>query len=86
MTNKPQSDHISDPKPERQTETASEELSPAQLDSVNGAVIAPPSNALFVPDTGDEVQVAFSASSVRSPYIVGGLWDGNSKPPETSGK
>ena len=35
----------------------------------------------FVPDTGDEVLVAFEAGNPRRPYVVGALWNGKDKPP-----
>ena len=37
----------------------------------------------FVPDTGDEVLVAFEAGDPRRPYVVGGLWNGSDAPPES---
>jgi uncharacterized protein involved in type VI secretion and phage assembly len=37
----------------------------------------------FVPDTGDEVLVAFEAGDPRRPYVVGALWNGNDSPPES---
>jgi uncharacterized protein involved in type VI secretion and phage assembly len=37
----------------------------------------------FVPDVTDEVLVAFEAGDPRRPYIVGSLWNGSDKPPET---
>jgi uncharacterized protein involved in type VI secretion and phage assembly len=37
----------------------------------------------FVPDTGDEVLVAFEAGDPRRPYVLGGLWNGSDAPPET---
>jgi phage baseplate assembly protein V len=36
----------------------------------------------FVPDTGDEVLVAFEGGDPRRPYVLGGLWNGKDKPPE----
>src|ERR1700704_1708221 len=35
----------------------------------------------FVPDTNDEVLVAFEGGDTRRPYVVGGLWNGTDKPP-----
>jgi len=37
----------------------------------------------FVPDVSDEVLVAFEAGNPRRPYIVGCLWNGSDKPPES---
>jgi uncharacterized protein involved in type VI secretion and phage assembly len=35
----------------------------------------------FVPDTNDEVLVAFEGGDTRRPYVVGALWNGSDKPP-----
>jgi hypothetical protein len=85
MTNKLQSEDNSEPLPERQAEATSEELTADQLDSVAGAAPAPSSTSLFSPASGDEVVVSFTQDSPRQPVIIGGLWNGGSKPPETSG-
>ncbi|MET0752924.1 MAG: phage baseplate assembly protein V [Pyrinomonadaceae bacterium] len=37
----------------------------------------------FVPDVNDEVLVAFEAGDARRPYVVGCLWNGSDKPPES---
>ena len=37
----------------------------------------------FIPDTNDEVLVAFEGGDPRHPYVVGGLWNGKDKPPES---
>jgi uncharacterized protein involved in type VI secretion and phage assembly len=37
----------------------------------------------FIPDTGDEVLVAFEGGDPRRPYVLGGLWNGTDSPPET---
>ncbi len=37
----------------------------------------------FVPDVNDEVLVAFEAGNPRRPYVVGCLWNGKDKPPES---
>ena len=39
--------------------------------------------AFWLPDVGDEVFVVFVNGDPRMPIIVGGLWNGNSSPPET---
>jgi uncharacterized protein involved in type VI secretion and phage assembly len=36
----------------------------------------------FVPDTNDEVLVAFEAGDPTRPYVIGALWNGNDKAPE----
>jgi phage baseplate assembly protein gpV len=35
----------------------------------------------FMPEINDEVLVAFEQGSVQNPYILGGLWNGQMKPP-----
>jgi uncharacterized protein involved in type VI secretion and phage assembly len=37
----------------------------------------------FVPDINDEVLVAFEAGDPRRPYVLGSLWNGSDKPPES---
>jgi uncharacterized protein involved in type VI secretion and phage assembly len=37
----------------------------------------------FVPDTNDEVLVAFEGGDTRRPYVIGGLWNGTDKAPES---
>jgi uncharacterized protein involved in type VI secretion and phage assembly len=37
--------------------------------------------AFFIPQTGDEVLVAFNHGDVRDPYVVGSLWNGQDSPP-----
>lgn len=38
----------------------------------------------FLPEVGDEVLVACDAERVEHPYIVGCLWNGQDKPPQTN--
>jgi uncharacterized protein involved in type VI secretion and phage assembly len=38
----------------------------------------------FMPEVGDEVLVAFDHEDVNHPFILGYLWNGQDKPPETS--
>lgn len=37
----------------------------------------------FIPDVNDEVLVAFEGSNVRKPYVIGMLWNGSDKSPES---
>lgn len=37
----------------------------------------------FVPDSNDEVLVAFEGGDPRRPYVLGGLWNGSDAPPES---
>ena len=36
----------------------------------------------FVPDTNDEVLIAFEGGDTRWPYVIGGLWNGTDTPPQ----
>jgi uncharacterized protein involved in type VI secretion and phage assembly len=36
-----------------------------------------------MPEPGDEVMVAFEQGNFDHPYIIGFVWDGEQKPPET---
>ena len=43
--------------------------------------------AFLLPQPEDEVLVVFAGGDARAPIVVGGLWNGNAKPPESlSGK
>jgi uncharacterized protein involved in type VI secretion and phage assembly len=37
----------------------------------------------LIPDTDDEVLVAFEGGDPRRPYVLGGLWNGSDAPPES---
>lgn len=37
----------------------------------------------FIPDVGDEVLIGFDNGYLSCPYVIGALWNGNDKPPET---
>jgi uncharacterized protein involved in type VI secretion and phage assembly len=37
----------------------------------------------FIPDTNDEVLVAFEGGDPRRPYVIGGLWNGRDTPPDS---
>lgn len=37
----------------------------------------------FIPDVNDEVLVAFERGDLRFPYVIGLLWNGTDRPPET---
>ncbi len=41
--------------------------------------------AFMIPDVGDEVLVTFVGGDARMPIVIGGLWNGADKPPETLG-
>jgi uncharacterized protein involved in type VI secretion and phage assembly len=41
--------------------------------------------AFLLPDVQDEVLVAFIAADSRWPVVIGGLWNGGARPPETLG-
>ena len=38
----------------------------------------------FLPEVDDEVLVAFEHGSPNAPYVLGGLWNGKDKPPESN--
>lgn len=38
----------------------------------------------FLPEVGDEVLVAFDSGNFNHPYVIGSLWNGEDKPPETN--
>ncbi len=38
----------------------------------------------FVPEIGDEVLVGFERGDLSHPYILGALWNGQQRPPETN--
>ena len=40
--------------------------------------------AYFLPEVGDEVLVAFDHGVIGHPYIIGALWNGTERPPETN--
>lgn len=39
---------------------------------------------VFYPEVGDEVLVAFERGDINYPYVIGALWNGQDKPPETN--
>jgi phage protein D len=38
----------------------------------------------FIPEVNDEVLVAFEYNDINRPYVIGGLWNGQEKPPESN--
>jgi uncharacterized protein involved in type VI secretion and phage assembly len=40
--------------------------------------------AFFLPEVDDEVLVAFEHGEISMPYVIGSLWNGVDKPPETN--
>ena len=38
----------------------------------------------FLPEVGDEVLVAFEREDMRFPYVLGALWNGREKPPQSN--
>ncbi len=39
---------------------------------------------VFFPEVGDEVLVTFEQGDINHPYIIGALWNGTDRPPETN--
>jgi uncharacterized protein involved in type VI secretion and phage assembly len=47
--------------------------------------MAGPDRGLYaLPEVDDEVLVAFEHGNIRFPYVLGALWNGSDKPPETN--
>jgi uncharacterized protein involved in type VI secretion and phage assembly len=44
----------------------------------------PQRGVYFLPEVDDEVLVAFEQGSPAAPYVLGGLWNGKDKPPESN--
>jgi len=64
-------------------------ISPTVLSSwapVATFLAGPDRGAWFMPEVGDQVLVAFHRGNFDHPYVVGFLWDGGSRPPETDTK
>ncbi len=40
--------------------------------------------SFFIPDVGDEVLIAFEQGNIEHPYVIGSLWNGVDKPPESN--
>jgi len=43
----------------------------------------PKSGTWFVPDVNDEVLVGFDSGDPRQPYVIGSLWNSQSRPPQS---
>jgi len=41
--------------------------------------------AVFQPEVSDEVLVSFAGDDLRSPIVIGDLWEGDSPPPTQAG-
>ena len=44
----------------------------------------PERGTYFLPEVDDEVLVAFDHGGIHHPYVIGALWNGKDKPPETN--
>lgn len=44
----------------------------------------PDRGTYFLPEVDDEVLVAFDHGGIHHPYVIGTLWNGKDKPPETN--
>src|SRR4051812_2748650 len=44
----------------------------------------PKRGSYFLPEVDDEVLVAFAHGDVRSPYVLGALWNGKDEPPQNN--
>lgn len=44
----------------------------------------PQRGSFFLPEVGDEVLVAFEHGDINYPFVIGVLWNGRDKPPETN--
>lgn len=44
----------------------------------------PQRGSFFLPEVGDEVLVAFEHGDINYPFVIGMLWNGRDKPPETN--
>jgi uncharacterized protein involved in type VI secretion and phage assembly len=40
--------------------------------------------SILVPEVGDEVLVAFEGGDLRFPFVIGALWNGKDKPPDSN--
>jgi phage baseplate assembly protein V len=60
----------------------------ADLESDWARVVTPMAGArrgmYFIPEVDDEVLVAFEHGSAEHPYVLGALWNGEDKPPESN--
>jgi uncharacterized protein involved in type VI secretion and phage assembly len=52
---------------------------------VAAAMAGPDRGCYFLPEVGDEVLVAFDHGEIGHPFVLGALWNGQDKPPESNG-
>ncbi|MCP3956373.1 MAG: hypothetical protein GY719_00825 [bacterium] len=46
-------------------------------------LVPPERGVFFIPEIGDEVLIAFDQGDLNRPYVLGSLWNGEDRPPET---
>lgn len=51
---------------------------------VSGLMAGKERGAYFLPEVNDEVLVAFELGDINRPYVIGALWNGMDKPPQTN--
>ncbi len=51
---------------------------------VASPMAGPGRGLVFYPEVDDEVLVAFAHGDINYPYVIGALWNGRDKPPETN--
>lgn len=51
---------------------------------VASLMAGPSRGILWLPEVNDEVLLAFNHGNIDEPYVIGALWNGKDKPPETA--